>query len=222
MARRALIVCVLICLLLVACSPDAAVEPTPAPTLALIPATPTATPTPVQPTATPADLSAPSEISALTPTVVQTAINDAPLEGAALTARDPIAAGFVALARQQMADELDLPLARIFLVDARPVVWSDTSLNCPLPDVVYAQVQVPGYRIVVRAGRREFLFHTDADRLVPCAFDNEQLPPDVRAQIEGTPEATAEITAEATDEATAEANAGTRQPTIAPTSGIVG
>ena len=89
---------------------------------------------------------------------------------------DPIAAEFVALAQRRVAVELDLSTRRVRLIDVVPVSWPDTSLGCPLPDQVYAPVHVDGYRIVLEAAGDEYLFHTDAARLVVCDPEREQLP----------------------------------------------
>lgn len=209
----------LLMLVVAACSTDQAAEPTPAPTLTLIAATATDTPMPTAPPATAANLPAPDEIGVFTPTATpHVEDTSAPLTGEALVAQDPVAAGFVALARDRVAEEVDLPLARVFLVDVRPAEWTDASLNCPLPDAVYAELVTPGYRIVVRAGQQEFLFHTDVDRLVPCDPANEQLPEVLRVQLEATPEVTPEVT----EESTADASDTTRVPTRTPVSNIVG
>ena len=54
-------------------------------------------------------------------------------------------------------------------VEARD--WPDSSLGCPIPGSLYAQVIKPGYLIVASAGGRRQEFHTDTtgQRLVACA-----------------------------------------------------
>ncbi len=41
------------------------------------------------------------------------------------------------------------------------VQWSDTSLGCPEPGMMYAQVITPGYRIQLEAAGKTFQVHTD-------------------------------------------------------------
>ena len=45
------------------------------------------------------------------------------------------------------------------LVVAEAVTWSDGSLGCPEPGMMYTQALVPGYRVVVEAGGEELSFH---------------------------------------------------------------
>lgn len=59
--------------------------------------------------------------------------------------------------------------SRVRLVGLEAVDWPDTSLGCPEPGKVYAQVVTPGYKIVVRVGETEYEYHTDrAGNFVLC------------------------------------------------------
>ena len=89
---------------------------------------------------------------------------------------DPVAAEMVGLARRRLADDLDLALIRIQVVDVTSYTWTDSSLGCPQPDVEYPPIQIDGYRIVLEAGDTEYAFHTDSTQLIPCDFENERLP----------------------------------------------
>lgn len=190
MARRFLFLMVLIA---AACAPgggDSSV-----PTLTLIPATETSTPTLAPPTSTPANLPAPQDV-VLPTSVAPTPSTVDELIGEALIAEDPVAAELVGIAQRMVAAELDLPTRRVFLNDVRPVVWTDSTLNCPQANSEIVAVRSDGYRIVLDVGDQEFLFHTDFDRVIPCDPDNEQLPDDLATATE---EATAEVTPEATE-----------------------
>lgn len=56
---------------------------------------------------------------------------------------------------------------KVILVEC--VTWPDTSLGCPEPGKFYAQVLVPGYRIVLEVRGRIVEVHTDLKgRLVTC------------------------------------------------------
>lgn len=185
-------------LLLAACAPGAADAPVP--TLTLIPATATAIPSPVPPTLTPAaNLVAPDQVSQITPSA-PTAEATLVLHGEELVEQDPAAAEMVTIARRLVQQESDLPSTRIRLVDIYAVVWTDSSLNCPLPDSEVVEQEIDGYRIVLGAGEQEYIFHTDVDRIVPCDADNEQLPPGLLPTEEATAEVTTDVTAEATEE----------------------
>jgi hypothetical protein len=42
--------------------------------------------------------------------------------------------------------------ASVAVVSVKPMTWTDGSLGCPKPGVMYTQVVVPGFRVIVRAG----------------------------------------------------------------------
>ena len=48
------------------------------------------------------------------------------------------------------------------VVSAEAVTWSDGSLGCPQPGMLYTQALVPGYRVRVRAGRQVLDYHASA------------------------------------------------------------
>lgn len=48
---------------------------------------------------------------------------------------------------------------RVEVLSAERVTWSDHSLGCPVPGVLYAQALAPGYRIRIRAGDQVFDYH---------------------------------------------------------------
>ncbi len=175
MSRSSLILALI--LILAACSS----ENTPVPTASLIPATVTDVPTSVPPTHTPAGLPAPAD---MVPTHTAT-----PASGAALIAQDPVANALVGIARREVAQELDVPQQRVELNEVIAVTWTDSALNCPLPDQTITSMEVGGYRILLEAGGREYVFHTDFDRVVRCDLANEALPT-AESTFEVTPETT--------------------------------
>ena len=44
-------------------------------------------------------------------------------------------------------------------VSVEGFTWSDGALGCPRPGLMYTQALVPGYRLVVRDGAREAVYH---------------------------------------------------------------
>jgi hypothetical protein len=95
---------------------------------------------------------------------------------------DPMALELVMMAQQRLADELDLSTRRIQVEAIEPMTWTDTSLNCPSPDITYDAAEIEGYRLVLSAGEQSYIFHSDFERLVACAPGQERLP-------DATPEA---------------------------------
>jgi hypothetical protein len=52
---------------------------------------------------------------------------------------------------------------------AEPHEWSDSSLGCAEPGMMYAQVITPGYRLVLTDGTRRLEYHADRrGRIVYC------------------------------------------------------
>lgn len=90
-------------------------------------------------------------------TVSAAATDDVPED--AVTGREATRAALAA--RQALADEKDVALAEVELVDVEPVVWPNSALGCPQPDAMYLQVLTPGYRVTVSAGGQAVTYHTD-------------------------------------------------------------
>lgn len=80
-----------------------------------------------------------------------------------------------------LADRLAVPAGQIELGGLQETTWPDTSLGCPQPGMIYAQVLVPGYRILLRVGGQEFEYHSDRKgRTVYCSRNvvrSAELPP---------------------------------------------
>lgn len=73
--------------------------------------------------------------------------------------------------RVQVAEQVNLSATALTLVSAEQVTWPDMSLGCPQPDMMYAQVLTPGWRVVfVDAEGRQYNVHTteNRERFVIC------------------------------------------------------
>jgi hypothetical protein len=174
---RLLVAATFLSCLFSACAPAA--TPVVEPTQVLIPATDTPIPSPVPPpTAETAQPTLLHPDNLLTPTTADTSgetLPEATTDGTGLD--DPVADDLVALAQRRVAQELNLPTRRIRLVEVKFYTWADTSLGCPLPGQSYSPATVDGYRIVLAtADGKQYIFHTDFDRALPCDAANEQLP----------------------------------------------
>lgn len=62
-------------------------------------------------------------------------------------------------ARADLAQRLSISISQINLVDAKEVVWPNSSLGCPQPGMVYAEVLTPGYLIILNADDKEYEYH---------------------------------------------------------------
>jgi hypothetical protein len=148
----------LIMLLAAACQP-AAVPPTAAPPTTVpptaAPATATAAPTSVAPTAAPA-----------TATTAATATVGATATPAATATSAPVHADLTPAqlaAEKALADSAKITVDQITLVSTEAVNWPDGCLGMVLPGVLCAKGPVPGFRIKLSAGGRDYEYHTNQD-----------------------------------------------------------
>jgi len=70
---------------------------------------------------------------------------------------NPVAGAAVAY----LAAELDVSPQEVTVLSFEAVQWSDASLGCPQPGMMYAQVITPGYRLLLQAKGKEYEIHTD-------------------------------------------------------------
>ncbi len=78
--------------------------------------------------------------------------------------------GAVLAAVRWLAEQRDIPPEEITVASWEPVDWPDTSLGCPEPGMMYAQVIVPGYLVVLEVWGDLYRAHTDrtGERIVFC------------------------------------------------------
>ncbi|MCO6450672.1 MAG: hypothetical protein J5I90_07760 [Caldilineales bacterium] len=67
-----------------------------------------------------------------------------------------------AVAAQSIAaDALDVTPADVTVVEVEQIDWNDSSLGCPQPDYLYAQVITPGYKVTVEVAGETHFVHMD-------------------------------------------------------------
>ncbi len=75
----------------------------------------------------------------------------------------------VALAKRTLAEHLkSSDRAEIAVVRTEPVDWPDTALGCPEPGMMYAQVIVSGYRVVLSVNGKEYPVHVGSGQAIVC------------------------------------------------------
>ncbi len=74
----------------------------------------------------------------------------------------------VEAAVQDLLARVKLTATDVRIKNIEAVDWPDTSLGCPQPGMVYAQVITPGYKITLAAESRDYVYHTDRQRVVYC------------------------------------------------------
>lgn len=88
--------------------------------------------------------------------------------------------GLIEKAKEDLAQRLSIQTSEITLVEAKAVTWSDGSLGCPQPNMMYAQVLTPGYLVKLKYDIREFEYHAGKDRSL--TYCKNPIPP-----VEGLP-----------------------------------
>ena len=69
-------------------------------------------------------------------------------------------------AKVDLAQRLSISISRINLIETKDVFWADTSLGCPQQGITYAQVQTPGYLIILESNGNEFEYHANIHNYV--------------------------------------------------------
>ena len=76
-------------------------------------------------------------------------------------------------ARQAYVEAEALPFIGPTVLAFDPVEWSDTSLGCPMPGLVYAQVITPGFKFIFDYQGKQTEYHTDQDGTNVVTCDND-------------------------------------------------
>jgi hypothetical protein len=69
---------------------------------------------------------------------------------------------------QQVSDVSSVPISNVAVESQEAVTWPDGSLGCPEPDIMYTQVLVEGYRVVIRAGGKTYDFRGSGSEFRLC------------------------------------------------------
>jgi hypothetical protein len=58
-----------------------------------------------------------------------------------------------------LAGRLGIDASQVAVASATAVTWNDGSLGCPQPGQMYTQALVPGFKIVLEAGGKQYAYH---------------------------------------------------------------
>ena len=84
-------------------------------------------------------------------------------------AHNPEAQGAVDASVRDATPRLGVAANQLIVERVEAREWGDSSLGCPQPGMMYAQVITPGYLIVVAGGGKRLEYHTDMrGRAVMC------------------------------------------------------
>ena len=78
--------------------------------------------------------------------------------------------------RQQASDLSAVPVTELTVARAEAVTWPDGSLGCPEPGMMYTQVLVDGYWVVIRAGDETYDFRGTGTTFRLCPPGRSQSP----------------------------------------------
>lgn len=70
----------------------------------------------------------------------------------------------VEMATADLAERMSVDISEVEVVSVQSVDWRDGSLGCPEPGMMYAQVIVPGMRIVLAVDGEEYEYHSGRNR----------------------------------------------------------
>jgi hypothetical protein len=104
--------------------------------------------------------------------IIKTPATQTPSSEAPCLSRGPIEEQ----AREALADFLGISSGEVKVIKVEEVEWPDTSLGCPEPGMVYAQVIVPGWRVVMKAGGKIYEYHCGGKQGVLSDEDSLPLP----------------------------------------------
>ena len=75
----------------------------------------------------------------------------------------------ITLVREDLAGRLNIAAQGIKLASVEGVEWRNTSLGCPQPGMMYAQVITPGFRVTLEAEGQTYDYHTNqSDHVILC------------------------------------------------------
>lgn len=130
-------------------------EPSPAATLP-----PQDTEIPANPTREVATREVPDKFDQLTPIAP---IGKEPIDMTPISPADlPVILQDIAeQAMTKLAEKLSIQKDQISLISVQSVVWSDSSLGCPQPDMNYLMVLTDGYRVVLTVDDEPYYYHAN-------------------------------------------------------------
>lgn len=70
----------------------------------------------------------------------------------------------IEMAKKDLAQRLSVSVGEISLVEAKPVVWPDSSMGCPQPGMVYLQIPEDGALIVLQFEGVSYEYHNGGSR----------------------------------------------------------
>jgi hypothetical protein len=90
----------------------------------------------------------------------------------------------IEMAKNHLALRLSISVDEISLVEAKPVVWPDSSMGCPQPGMAYLQIPEDGALIVLQFDGTSYEYHNGGSRgLFLCEKTYKDLTPPPKLDI---------------------------------------
>jgi len=77
---------------------------------------------------------------------------------------DPGLQKLIEMAKEDLAQRLNISISQIILMEANAVVWPDASLGCPQPGMAYKQVSEDGVLIILQVEGINYEYHNGGSR----------------------------------------------------------
>jgi hypothetical protein len=90
--------------------------------------------------------------------------------------------GLIEKAKEELAQRLSISVPQIRLVEARGVVWPNSSMGCPQPGMRYIQVPYDGALIILEVEGELFEYHVGGNRglfLCEMVYKDPNTPPQI-------------------------------------------
>jgi len=75
------------------------------------------------------------------------------------TPNTPNLQSLIEKAKADLAQRLSISVDQINGIEAQAVIWSNSSLGCPQPGMMYTEVLTPGYLILLNANGQDYEYH---------------------------------------------------------------
>lgn len=90
----------------------------------------------------------------------------------------------IEMAKKDLAQRLSISVGEINLVEAKPVVWPDSSMGCPQSGMAYLQIPEDGALIVLKFDGISYEYHNGGSRgLFLCEKDSKEPAPTPKLDI---------------------------------------
>ena len=87
--------------------------------------------------------------------------------------------------KRDLAQMLNISESEINILEAKDVVWPNSSLGCPQPGTTYTQVLTDGFLIRLEVDGNIYEYHTDADKqIIFCKFPELPIIPVTPGEID--------------------------------------